>query len=75
VQAAGSGALPVVVLTGRRMERKNIDRVRLEPNVKEFMEKPLRPAIMAATLHNILKTRPPDINRAKGRGPMGGGLG
>src|SRR5512144_160115 len=45
LQAAGSGGVPVVVLTGRHMDRKNIDMVRLEPNVKEFMEKPLRPAI------------------------------
>jgi DNA-binding response OmpR family regulator len=76
LQASGSGGIPVIVITGRHMDRKNVDMVKLESNVKEFMEKPLRPAIMAATLHNILKTRPPDINRAPGanRGPMSGGI-
>ena len=55
---------------------KNIELVRLESNVKEFMEKPLRPAILAQTLHSVLKTRPPDIDRSPGsnRGPMSGGI-
>lgn len=76
LQASGSGSIPVIVITGRHMDRKNIEMVRLESNVKEFMEKPLRPAVMAAALHGLLKTRPPDINRAPGtnRGPMSGGI-
>lgn len=73
LQAAGAGHIPVIVITGRHMDRKNIEMVRQEGNVKEFMEKPLRPAVMSATIHNILKTRPPDINRAS-RGPMSGGI-
>lgn len=76
LQASGNGRIPVIVITGRHMDRKNIEMVRLEPNVREFMEKPLRPAIMSTTLHNLLKTRPPDINRAPGqnRGPLSGGI-
>lgn len=74
LQASGNGSIPVIVITGRHMDRKNIEMVKMEHNVKEFMEKPLRPAIMAATIHNLLKTRPPDINRAPGRGPMSGGI-
>ena len=74
LQAAGSGHIPVVVISGRTMDRKNVDMVRFEPNVKEFMQKPLKPAALAATLHSILKTRPPAINRAPGRGPMSGGI-
>jgi len=73
LQAAGAGGIPVIVITGRHMDRKNIEMVRMESNVKEFMEKPLRPAVMAATIHNILQTRPPDVNRAD-RGPMSGGI-
>jgi hypothetical protein len=66
----------VIIITGRHMDKKNIEMVRMEPNVREFMEKPLRPVILAATLHNVLKTRPPDVNRAPGtnRGPMSGGI-
>ncbi|MBI3552310.1 MAG: response regulator [Elusimicrobia bacterium] len=76
LQASGNGDIPVIVITGRHMDRKNIEMVRLESNVKEFMEKPLRPAILASTIHTLLKTRPPDINRAPGRdrGPMSGGI-
>lgn len=76
LQAQGNGAIPVIVITGRHMDRKNIELVRMEPNVKEFMEKPMRPAILSATIHNLLKTRPADINRAPGanRGPMSGGI-
>ncbi len=74
LQAAGCGDIPVIVITGRHMDRKNVEMVRLESNVKEFMEKPLRPAVMAATIHNILRTRPPDVNRTSGGGPMSGGL-
>ena len=76
LQASGNGSIPIVVITGRHMDRKQIEMVRMESNVREFMEKPLRPAIMAATLHSVLKTRPPDINRAPGqnRGPMSGGI-
>lgn len=76
LQAAGNGGIPVIIVTGRHMDRKNIEMVRLESNVREFMEKPLRPAVLAATLHSVLKTRPPDINRAPGanRGPMSGGI-
>ena len=74
LQAAGKGGIPVVVLTGRHMDRKNIEMVRMESNVREFMEKPLRPAVMAAALHKLLGTRPPDINRQRNQGPMSGGI-
>jgi two-component system response regulator AdeR len=76
LQASGNGNIPIIVITGRHMDRKNIEIVRLEPNVKEFMEKPLRPAVLGSTIHNILRTRPPDLNRGPGqsRGPMSGGI-
>lgn len=76
LQAQGNGSIPVIVVTGRHLDRKSIEMVRLESNVKEFMEKPLRPAVLASTLHSILQTRPPDINRAPGanRGPLSGGI-
>jgi two-component system, OmpR family, response regulator AdeR len=76
LQASGNGHIPIIIITGRQMDRKQIDMVRIEPNVREFMEKPLRPPVMAAAIHSVLKTRPPDINRAPGsdRGPMSGGI-
>lgn len=74
LQASGSGSIPVIVMTGRTMDRKSIDMIRFESNVKEFMQKPLKPAAVAAAIHTLLKTRPPAINRAPGRGPMSGGI-
>ena len=76
LQAAGLGSIPLIVITGRAMDRKNIEMVRMESNVKEFMEKPLRPAVLATTIHALLKTRPADIDRGahSRRGPMSGGI-
>lgn len=58
LQAAGNGSIPVIVITGRQMDKAAIGVVRQEPNVKEFMEKPVRPVVLAQALHRILKTRP-----------------
>ena len=63
---------PIVVITGRRIDRQTIDMVRQEPNVKEYIEKPIKPAALSAILHRILKTRPPDISRKVDRGPLSG---
>lgn len=59
LQAAGCGDIPIVIVTGRQMDRQSVDMVRQESNVKEFLEKPVRPAIMASHLHRILRTAPP----------------
>ncbi len=65
-------AIPILVITGRHLDRQSIDMVKRESNVREFMEKPIKPVLLGATLHRILKTRPPEINRAADRGPLGG---
>lgn len=58
LQAAGFSSTPIIIVTGRHMDRQSVDLVRQETNVKEFLEKPVRPAMMAATLHRILRTAP-----------------
>ncbi len=61
LQASGNGGIPVVIITGRQLDEKQIAMVRMEPNVKDFLIKPLRP------------TRPPDLDRtARGRSMTGG---
>lgn len=74
LQATDSKNVPVIIITGRNIDRKNVEMVRHEPNVREFMQKPLRPPFLATTIHAILKTRPPEINRSSDRGPMSGGI-
>ncbi|MDE2490509.1 MAG: response regulator [Elusimicrobia bacterium] len=58
LQAAGCGDVAIMVVTGRQMDPGGIQQVRGEPNVREFMQKPLRPAFLAAALHRLLGTRP-----------------
>lgn len=74
LQATDAAGVPVIIITGRNIDRKNVEMVRHEPNVREFMQKPLRPPFLATTIHTILKTRPPEINRFNDRGPMSGGI-
>ena len=67
MQSLGFGSIPVVIVTGRQMDRQSIDLIRQESNVAEFMEKPVRPAVLAAALHRLLKTQPPPrTEQAKG---------
>jgi two-component system response regulator AdeR len=58
LQAAGCGDIPILIVTGRTMDPAGVDLIRQESNVKEFMEKPVRPVVIAATLHRILGTMP-----------------
>ncbi|MFH1725037.1 MAG: response regulator [Elusimicrobiota bacterium] len=64
---------PVLVITGRRIDRETVEMVRQESNVREYMEKPIKPAVLGALLHRILKTRPPDVRRTTDRGPLSSG--
>src|SRR5438105_513132 len=72
LQMSETVRIPVLVITGRHMDRQGVEVIRHEPNVCEFMEKPIRPAILTALLHRILKTSPPDIRRSTDRGPLSG---
>ncbi|MEK7384309.1 MAG: response regulator [Elusimicrobiota bacterium] len=59
MQALGFGSVPIVIVTGRQMDRQSIDLIRQEPNVAEFMEKPVRPVTLVSVIHRLLKTQPP----------------
>lgn len=58
LQAAGCGDIPIVVVTGRQMDPNAVKLIRQEPNVKEFLAKPVRPAVLTSALHRILNTQP-----------------
>jgi two-component system, OmpR family, response regulator AdeR len=66
LQARGCGDIPIVVVTGRAMDGGSIELVKQEPNVKDFIQKPVRPAFLSATLHRILGTQPPHSPRREG---------
>lgn len=53
-----TSSIPIVIITGRYTDRSTADMIRQEPNVKDFFEKPVKPQLIAAILHKILKTQP-----------------
>jgi CheY-like chemotaxis protein len=52
--------IPIVIITGRYTERSTSEMIRQEPNVKDFIEKPLKHPVMLGILHRLLKTQPPN---------------
>lgn len=58
LQAEGDEDIPVVLMTGRQMERSTLQMMRQQPNVKDFFEKPIRMEMLTASVHQILRTRP-----------------
>lgn len=73
LQGTEAKAMPVLVITGRRIDRKTIDMIRQESNVRDFIEKPIKPAVFATQLHRVLGTRPPEVKRSPDRGPLSSG--
>lgn len=58
LQASGVGHVPVIVVTARVMDRKAVDMIKAEPNVRDVFQKPPSPARLSGVLHSALKTRP-----------------
>lgn len=73
LQSGDARNVPVIVVTGRRLDRQGLDMLKREHNVKEVMEKPVKPAVLASNIHRILGTLPPAITRKVDRGPMSSG--
>lgn len=59
LQTEETTKIPVIIITGRYMDRSTSDTIRQESNVRDFIEKPIKPQIIAALLHKLLKTQPP----------------
>jgi two-component system alkaline phosphatase synthesis response regulator PhoP len=57
LQGGPLAKIPIVVITGRYTDRSTAEMIRQESNVVDFMEKPLKPAVFAATLERLLKPR------------------
>ena len=50
--------IPIVIITGRYTDRSTSEMIKQEPNVKDFIEKPVNPHVLCSLLHALLKTRP-----------------
>jgi len=59
LQGDGTANIPIVVITGRYTDRLTSEMIRREPNVRDFIVKPVKPQIIAALLHKLLNTQPP----------------
>ncbi len=73
LQMGDARAVPIFIVTGRRLDRVTTEQLRTEPNVKEYIEKPVKPPVLASLMHRILRTQPPLIDRKRDRGPLSGG--
>jgi len=74
LQMGDARSVPILVITGRKIDRQTVDMILQETNVREYIEKPIKPAVLAASLHKVAGTRPPDnTSRKIDRGPMSSG--
>lgn len=58
LQQEPTDEIPIVIMTGRMMDRSTSEMIKQERNVKEYLEKPIKTELLAALLHRLLKTRP-----------------
>jgi CheY-like chemotaxis protein len=54
LQAGEQKGIPIVVVTGRYTDRSTADLIRQESNVVEFLEKPVKPAVLGQALQRII---------------------
>jgi two-component system alkaline phosphatase synthesis response regulator PhoP len=57
--------LPVLVITGHFRDIETQMMFKLEPNVKEFLVKPVQPDFLISKVHSLLKTKPKEISIAE----------
>ncbi len=58
LQSDETGSIPIVIITGRYTDRSTSDMIKQEPNVRDFIEKPVKPQVLAALIHKLLGTQP-----------------
>jgi len=58
LQGDETSKIPIIIITGRYTDRSTSEMIKQEINVVEFIEKPVKTNVLAATLHKILKTTP-----------------
>ncbi|MBI3297309.1 MAG: response regulator [Elusimicrobia bacterium] len=70
LQMGDARSVPIIIVTGRRLDRNTTTMLRAEPNIKEYVEKPVKTPVLATMIHRILGTQPPTVNRKQDRGPL-----
>lgn len=62
LQTGDTARIPIIIITGRYTDRTTSEMIRQESNVMDFLEKPVKPAVLGMALHKILKTKPPEVS-------------
>lgn len=55
--------IPIILLSNRQVTQSTIELIRQEPNVKAILEQAAGTLHLAALLHKLLNTQPPDKKR------------
>lgn len=58
LQEGSAAKVPVIVATARQLDEKMIQQIRQEPNVTEYLTKPVQHGPFISLLHKTLGTRP-----------------
>ncbi|MBI5239057.1 MAG: response regulator [Elusimicrobia bacterium] len=66
LQGTDHGAVPVIVITGRKLDDSTKEMFRREGNVIQVLAKPLSLNAFTLALHQILRTQPPQGQRSRG---------
>lgn len=56
LQTDHTAAIPIVIMSGRRLDRTTLAILKSEPNVREFLEKPVDPQALKSVLNSLLGT-------------------
>ena len=58
LQGDDTSDIPIVIITGRYTDHSTSEMIKQEPNVKDFIEKPVKPQVLSAVVHKVLHTQP-----------------
>lgn len=58
LQTDDTSDIPIVIITGRYTDHSTSEMIKQEPNVKDFIEKPVKPQVLTSLAHKILHTQP-----------------
>lgn len=58
LQMYETAKIPIIIITGKYMDRTTQEMIKMEPNVVDFVEKPIKTQVLTSLIHKILKTSP-----------------
>jgi DNA-binding response OmpR family regulator len=58
LQEGETASIPIVIITGRYTDRSTSEMIKQEPNVRDFVEKPVKPPVLSSLVHKLMRTQP-----------------